>query len=424
MTKRHIAIGCALGCLAISAVRAEITDTSLTIGESSTVVRELRRISVQPGENEWLFDDIPPEADLSTLVIRTRRTPVEMISWERLPVRSAEPGVVDGELRVRLDGQPLASAQWEEGSVVRCLVRVPVGGVQVFELTYQVTGLTWAVHYEVLVRGDPDGPREAVPLDLTGVLSIDNRTSRSFANASVRLIGADPRMPRVPRRRPGILMLADHPLADLWRELPIAQPPERSYSMPRRVELPAHTLTTTPFISATRVSAGRLFVMDAESVPLSMTGSLEALPQFLVVQNTAENGLGRALPPGPVSLYQGATRRSILQEGFLPHTGMGQDIRVDLGPSPLVSGSRRSVGRRTEPGGDVSELFQLVVDNRRASGVSVEIVERPRMGSGWTLERVSEAHELERHRLILRPRLEAGEVRRIEYRIRQPETSS
>ena len=75
--------------LAASARGAEVSressirETSLTIGHGWAIVRELRSFSLNEGEQEVVFEGIPPEADLSSLVVRSRRVPLEVLECRR-----------------------------------------------------------------------------------------------------------------------------------------------------------------------------------------------------------------------------------------------------------------------------------------------------------------------------------------------------
>lgn len=402
-------------------------ETTLTIGEGWAVVREVRPMELSVGEQEIVLEGIPAQADLSSLKLRARRIPVDVLDWERVrsvsdtahPVSGADTLVLhrDGSVRdVRDVGDHdiLPAAD----DPVRCRVRVPIRGVRALEVTYRVEGMQWNSYYQVFIRGEPDGLDESVALDLTGIVRIRNPTGRAFDRARVRLVGADPRLPREPERRPGILMLADTPLSDLWEPTPVEWPPEFEYRLPHLVNLAAFSETDINFLSAHRVPATRLFMMDSGFVPLSLTGTYHPLNQYLVFRNTTANRLGWVLPPGPVEVFHGVTRRTMRLPGFLPHTPVNREIWVDLGRSDDVQGMRRSTHRTETALGAYEEVFLLAVRNDRLRDVMVEIRERPSGTLAWDVQRATARYDLEEGAIRLRTRVDAEDTQNIEMRLR------
>ena len=412
-------------CASVSAQQP--IETTLTIGEGWAVVREMRRFDLVPGEQEILLEGIPAQADLSSLTIRTRRIPVELLTWHRVgPGAQSTLAPTDAESLIVtpngvIHGASTASLPTsfprKEGPV-RCRVRIPVGGARSLEVVYRVEGLQWTSYYQVFIRGEPDGLDESVALDLTGFVRINNPTGRSFTNTLVRLVGADPRLPREPERRTGFLMLADTPLADLWKVQEVDPPPEFNYRMPRRANIPSHAETEVHFIASHRIPASRRYVMDSTEVPLSMTGAFRPLQQYLVFKNNAANRLGWSLPPGPVEVFHGVTRRTMRLPGFLPHTPINREIRVHLGKVENVLGMRRSVRRTELQFGHYEETFQLTVENQRPNAIALEIHERPSLTLTWDVQRASEEYELDGGWIRMTPRIPGGETREIDVRLR------
>jgi hypothetical protein len=399
----------------------ETLDTTVTIGENWTVVRELRRVDLVAGEQVVYLDDIPAHADLSSLIIRTRRIPVDLLDWERV---RPEPGGADdtGSAFLLTPGGVQSSPDLPRGEgPLRCRIRIPVGGARSLEIIYRTSGIRWAAQYQVNIRGEPDGLDESVSLDLTGYVRIKNETGRAFTNTLVRLVGADPRLPRAPEPQPGFLLLAESPLSSLWESQEVDAPPEFMYRLPRRAEIPARSESEIHFITSHRIPSSRLYVMDSERVPLTLTGAFHPLQQYLVFNNTADNRLGWTLPPGPVDVYHGVTRRTALPPGFLPHTGINREIRIDLGASPMVRGMRRVLQRTELQFGFYEELYRLVIESARPAAIAVEINERPPVALAWTVERASEEHEITRGRVRMQPRLRARETREIDLRLQYRE---
>ena len=396
----------------------EITETALIIGRDGAVVREVRRVTLQAGEQDLILDNIPAQADLSSLTIRMRRLPVQLLRWERISASTVEPTPISGP-RISL-GQSAPLTQSEPATpigAVRCRVMMPLSGERTIEITYRLRGIEWRVEYDVSLQSSMYDRAERIPLDLTGILQIDNQTDRSFSNALVRLVGGDPRLDPPERHRRGFLMLADIPFADLWLADRGASPLQEVYRLPRRFDLPAQASTRAAFIRAERISASRLFVMDEREVPLLVADTLSPLDSYLVIPNTAANQLGWNLPPGPVFLSGGSVPQSSLLEGFMPHTAIGRPIRIHVGKSAYVDGARQVLRRIDLAPDRYLEIYQLTLRSRLAYPVPVEIRERPPKRLIWRVDRANAEYEQERGFLLFQPILAAEDTRRIELGI-------
>lgn len=401
---------------------ATITETTLTIGSDWTTVREVRRLRVTAGEQQIRLEGIPATADLSSLTIRTRRIPVDLLHWEREQEVSATERATNGDLRLtRAELTEPRSARNHDSGVgaVLCQIRFPLAGEHAFEITYRMRGLVWNAHYAVLLRGDLDSADERMSIDLEGHIQFQNNSNRSFDQAWIRLAGADPLViAHEVRRAPGFLKLAETPLAQLWERPPPIVHPEHVYRLPRRVDLPAQAKTEAQFVAARRLPTSRLYVMNSHEIPLSLTRTFSPLRQQLVFANTTERGLGAALPPGDVFIYQGIAQRTLFRQGRLAHTGRGEEIRIDLGPTEHVTGKRRSRLRTAVRSDHYEEVFELAIANHRPSAVQVEIRETPRLTLGWSVVQSSEEHQRSRGTLQFRPRVSAGEERTLDFRLR------
>ncbi len=406
---------------------AEVIQTTLVVGEEWTSVREVRRIEVRAGEQELILQDIPDTADLSSLAIRTRRIPVELLNWSRASQSTASHvDLADSEaLWITPQGhilagphRPIGTTQEDLNRAVVCRIRFPVSGMQVFDIHYRMKGIRWSADYQVSLRGRLDDPNEQMAVGLKGFLRFENDSDRDFEQATLAVTGGDPRIARRPLRWPGFLMTIEGPLAEIWHRPEVSPRARNFYRLPRPVTLPRRSRTDVVFADAPRIPATRLYVMESAHIPLSRLGTFHPLEQFLTFPNSAGTGLGVSLPPGPVSVYQGIARRTLQRDGFLPHTLPGQEIRVALGPTDAVTGMRRSFGRTIRADNQQEELFELGIWNHRDAPVAVEIRERPPATLGWSLVRITEDFEEQRGVIVMRPRVRGGERRRIDLRLR------
>jgi hypothetical protein len=303
---------------------------------------------------------------------------------------------------------------------VKCTLRSPVEGKRSLELVYRVGDLRWESYYQVLVRGAEE---EKLSVDFSGRVRIENRTSRSFSNALLRLIG--PGTVREPEAAPdpGFLILAeDSPLADKWRPQPADPEPQYVYRVPRRVNLAGGTEMEVALVSATRTPAKPRYTMSSDAIPLSAKGQGRPLKKSIVFQNSSAHGLGWVLPPGPVDVFLGGMRQYVLPGARIPYTPINGEIRIDMGQSPEVVGFRRSVKQTDVVDGSYEQVYELVLENQGGTPVVVEVVEKPPPVLEWNVISANASYTERSQRLHFKPTVKAKNERRIQYtiRVRQP----
>lgn len=418
---------------AAASVAAAAEEVTLTLGDGWGVVREVRTVELKAGEQEIVFGEIPAEADLSTLAIRSRRVSVDLLSWAWVEEGAQAQRVADEDGLVTM-GRADGAARWTPGESapvpgmqtlrrVRCVIRSSGAGRRPLELLYRVDGVSWSCHYQALVRGELAEEREALAVDFAGAARIQNGTARGFADVLVRLVGPG-RLPE-PGRDPGpgyLMMDEDHPLADLWRSAEPEVGPEYEYRPVRRVTLVARAATEVPLAGAERVPAAPLYAMRSEDVPLAARGAGTPLTKMIVFKNAVRHGLGSALPPGPVDVFLGGMRRQMLEGAAIPFTAADGEIRIALGSDPGVRGRRRAVAHTEAAQGSYEAVYEIVVDNERDSPVVVEISEKPPPILEWNLLSSTAACTERAQRLFFRQTVAAGSFSTIQYtlRVRRP----
>ncbi|MEA3042781.1 MAG: hypothetical protein QOH47_619 [Sphingomonadales bacterium] len=139
------------------------------------------------------------------------------------------------------------------------------------------------------------------------------------------------------------------------------------YRIPEPVTVAAHSqkqvaLLTRPDVQVRLVYRQRFAVMNGVTFPQ------EAPWRVLVSRNRTAEGLGLPLPSGRLVLFGGDPARPILLgEGSVDDRAVGEDVEVELGPSPGVTTRFRLLGY---PGGRGE--FELVVSNDGGQPVTFE----------------------------------------------------
>ncbi|MBU0679534.1 MAG: hypothetical protein KJ626_15645 [Verrucomicrobia bacterium] len=427
-----VLIVCAALLVSTAQSYGETRDVRLTIGQGWAVVREVRMVHMIKGEQVITFEDIPQEAELPTLVIRSRRIPVRLLEWGRIGQLEEEPAGAGSLVYRRVDD----SVVWEpkgfrrssdERSLglrdaVRCLIDAESAGKRELELVYMVRGLSWDPHYEVVVRGELE-KEPKVAVDIHAQVKIRNNCSRSFKEAVVHLVGRTPDS-LSQRKDPGFLVTDPHsPLAELWKKQQEPSDPGYSYPIPQAVDIPRQAETEVTYVRTQRVPAKRIYYLGPSMAGRLELGANEPLQKIVAFNNAEAHGLGLILPPGPVDIFLGSKRRHVRQTARLPRTTVNSEIRIDLGDDPDVTARRTRLGRSALVDGAYEEVHEILIENRTPFEASAEIDERPSSTLGWDLIRATGVHEQEGQTLRFMPRVAASDSKMIQYRlrIRQPE---
>jgi hypothetical protein len=397
---------------------------AVTVGHGWALVHEEYRPSFRVGEQVLEFEHVPAEADLSSVILRSRRFPLELREWHRESpaAPTTGPGLQlndEGAVVWTPDAPDMGAPEAERvDRPLRCTVYAPSAGRRRVMLSYLVTGFDWSAQYQVAVRGELAEESEPLSVDLFGTARIENPTSLSLPGVTLTLVGAEE--PPAPARKdePGILMLDDDsPLSELWKPSEPDVMTEFAYRVPDRVDIAARGETDIFLARTRRASADAVYVVTAEAFPLS-DAAMRPLPKMIVFKNLAAFGLGQALPPGPVKVFLGGKRTHLLQEGVMPRTEPNGDIRIGLGVTEDVLGARRPRGRSETVDGLYEEGFEVIIQNKRDSVILAEINEKPPVQLRWDVMRANEKYEVKNRRLRFNTRVDANTEHRVYYRLR------
>lgn len=274
-------------------------------------------------------------------------------------------------------------------------------------LAYLASGFDWRANY--VAQLSPDGTN----LELLAWLTLANDDETSFGNADVQAVAGNLHREDVEEesREGGALRLrcwpagttSDIPLEQLQRmalgrgrELSdegqevvvtgsrIPGSPElmavtamtaiqenlgdlKLYRIPEPVTLASRSRKQVAFLTREHVRV-RFFYRGYFGVDQIFRDNEVEPTRVMATRNRTTEGLGLPLPAGGVVLFaQGPDRPILLGEGSLNDRAVGEDVEVELGPSPGVQSRLRMLSRE-EGGGQ----FELVVTNDQATPVAFQ----------------------------------------------------
>lgn len=308
----------------------------------------------------------------------------------------------DGQVTVvKLDRvQDFSFPALPEGLITRptlvWLLEAEEPGTHDTEVTYLTGGLTWRADY-VLVLGEDDAS-----LDLTGWVTVDNRSGATYEEAKLKLVAGDIHRAEEMDRIVEKVVYEAVPTPALAVE-------ERAffeyhlYEVQRPVTVKDSQTKQVEFSSATDVPTEKFFVYDG--APARFYGYVVDDPGYgtitdkkvavmLEFVNGEDQGLGIALPKGKIRVYKKDVDGSelLIGEDSIDHTPKDEAIQLALGNAFDVVGERvqddfERLGKQA-----IEETFTITLRNHKEQDVEVRVVERLYRWSDWEIVQETAEH--------------------------------
>ncbi|MFH1144564.1 MAG: DUF4139 domain-containing protein [Candidatus Eisenbacteria bacterium] len=246
------------------------------------------------------------------------------------------------------------------------LLGTPRAGARQVEVSYLTSGFEWHAEYVALVDAEETG------LNLSGWVSVANRSGAAYPDADLQLVAGDVR--RVSNRPVpmGKGMVMD-------QEALMARAPgfeEESF-----FEYHLYTLGRPTTLLDNETKQIALFVPADAKVEKRYEANprrdAQRVRVVLEMENSSANGLGMPLPQGVVRVYKRDTRERLqfIGEDHIAHTPRDEQVRVFIGHAFDIVAERierdmRRIGSR------VHEVdVEIEVRNRKAEPVTVILQE-------------------------------------------------
>lgn len=336
----------------------------------------------------------------------------------------------EGEIVLRPAGE-ITLHEMPEGLISRpqlvWLADCTQPGPHEVEISYMTSGVTWTADYVVVINAADTA------VDVTGWVTLDNRSGAVYENADLQLVAGDVR--RIPP--PAKPMMA---VQDMTRSISFAEAAPQ-FEEEKLFEYHLYTLagTTTlrnneqkqmTLLSANEAPARKRFIYDGRRLIHSHyysgyipgesydTREYAKVNITMLVENRKPN-LGIPLPKGRMRLFK-ADRSGRLQfvgEDAIDHTPQGETLRLYLGDAfDLVGEHRRTdfkrIGKKM-----VEERFEILLRNRGDAPVEIVVLEH--VWADWEITSRSHPYEKKDARTVEFPVVvAAGAEVKVSYTIR------
>ncbi|HEY2992942.1 MAG TPA: DUF4139 domain-containing protein [Methylomirabilota bacterium] len=291
---------------------------------------------------------------------------------------------------------------------------------QKVEASYLTSGITWKADYVMVVSADD---RKS---DLTGWVTIDNKSGATYADAALKLVAGDLNRARDGRRDQRMLELSAKAAspADASRDFAAEGFFEyHLYTLDGRTTIKNQQTKQLALMSATDVPVTKHLVyygaQDYYRNSYGMPISNQKVAVLLELKNSAEHRLGLPLPKGKVRVYKADAGGSqqFIGEDWIEHTPKDERVKIKLGDAFDVVGERTQKDFRKIAGATWEVEWEISLRNHKSQEQTVTVIE-PVPGD-WQVVHATHAYEKpEAHTLRFQVAVPRDGAVKIVYRVR------
>jgi hypothetical protein len=246
---------------------------------------------------------------------------------------------------------------------------------QTVEVSYLTDNIKWRADY-VLTLNDKDTMG-----DLSGWVTIENRSGAAYKNANVKLVAGD-----VERVREEMEYAAKGAYRAYKAEAP-AQFKEEGffeyhiYTLQRPSTIKDNQTKQISLITADGIPLKKEFIYyGAQYYYRNRYGekiSDQKIGVYVVVENKKDNNLGMPLPKGVVRVYKKDSEGSLqfVGENSIDHTPKDEKIKLKVGNAFDIVGERRQMDWRKIADDLYEAEFKVLLRNHKDEDVTVNVIE-------------------------------------------------
>lgn len=344
---------------------------------------------------------------------------------------------VDGQLQFSLPGEPRFPALADDAILKPSLewkLHAGAAGKLEAELCYVTGGMSWEATYNAVA------PEKGEVMDLTGWVTLDNQSGKTFRDASLQLVAGDvaklqPGVPSAPFAGAEMAFRPDKAMPQVTEK---AFDDFHLYTLPLPTTLRDRETKQVEFVRAAGVKAERLYVYDGafidpnryrgynpENIRHDENYGTESNPKVWILReiaNTKDNRLGLPLPKGRVRFYRQDDdgRLHFVGEDVIDHTARDETLRLFTGNAFDLTGERKRLNLRTDGGNRwMDETFEIQVRNRKQTeAVEIRVVEHLYRWHNWEIREPSRPFaKTDAQTIEFRVALKPGEEQTLTYTV-------
>jgi hypothetical protein len=324
-----------------------------------------RRVQVFTKE-QGFFEGVLLSSDGQNLVLRKGEGGIDVVSGDEV-LHMSLPDLSEG-----LVTRP--TLEW--------LLSSSRAGTRAVEVDYLTGGISW--HAEYVGVSDANDRQ----VDLSGWVSIDNRSGATYPDAELKVVAGDVRrvQPAVPTFARADMRLEEAAgMKAGFEEEAFFE--YHLYTLPRKTTVGDRQVKQITLFPPAVARVQKVFRYDGARDPKNVRITLE-------LKNDEASGLGMPLPAGTVRLYKRDSGGSLqfIGEDRIDHTPRDEEVKLYIGNAFDVVGERRVVESRRVSDRVREETVEVLVRNHKKDAATVVIVEH--LGGDWRI--LESTHEYQK----------------------------
>jgi len=376
-------------------------------------------------EQNYEYDLLTPQKLMEKYVGKTLKVFIGDVSTDAtlLSTNGGEIYRINGTIHLGRPGRVIIPEIPEEliaKPTLVWLLRNNAAAEQRVEASYLTGGVTWKADYVFTLNAKDDRG------DLTGWVTIDNKSGASYPNAVLKLVAGDVNQVKDQFRREAMSEVAAK-AAGMAQERDFKQESffeYHVYSLQGRSTIKDNQTKQISFLGANEIPVTKRLIYSGNrqyyrSPQTGIPMGNQKIGVYLEVDNREKQGLGVPLPKGIVRVYKadGGGSLQFVGEDRIDHTPKDERVRIKMGEAFDVVGERvQRDWKKIAP--SVYEVeWEIALRNHKAEPVTVQVVE-PVPGDWQIVRSTHKAETLEAHTIgFTVPVPKDGEAK-VSYRVR------
>src|SRR5687767_11528588 len=257
------------------------------------------------------------------------------------------------------------------------LLRNQTAAPQKVQASYLTRGLNWKADYVMVVDASE------TKSDLTGWVTIDNKSGATYTNAALKLVAGDVNRAES-RRVPRALELASKAasMADASRDFKSEGFFEyHLYTLDGRTTIKDNQTKQLTLMAATGVGVQKQLIyygaQDYYRTSYGMPMSNQKVGVYLELKNSQDQRLGVPLPKGKIRVYKADASGSqqLIGEDWIDHTPKDEKIKIKMGDAFDVVGERTQREWRKIATNLYEVEWEIALRNHKKEDQTVTVIE-------------------------------------------------
>jgi len=287
---------------------------------------------------------------------------------------------------------------------------------QKLEASYLTSGINWKADYVAVLN------KLDTMTDLTGWVTIDNRSGAAYQNAMLKLVAGD-----INRVQGEMKMDYARPMAAAKEASP--QFKEESffeyhlYTLDRRTTIKDNQTKQMTLLDANQIPLKKLFIFAGSPqyyyYQMNQGSNKQKVGVFLELENSKKNNLGMPLPKGTVRVYKEDKDGSLqfIGEDRIDHTPKDEKFKIKIGEAFDVVGERIQTDYKRLGSNLFEVAFEVSLRNHKKEEIQVW-VEEPIPGDWEMLSNSHPFEKLQAHLIRFDVPVAKDKEVKVKYRIR------